>query len=60
MIFSGGSATSLSHSFSERSSGAFVIPAALAIVEEVRRKGGLELTCRMVLGLDKFVSGVKN
>jgi len=60
MIFGGGSTTLLSsnHSCSERSSGAVVIPVASSIVEEGRRKGGLELTCRRGPGLNKFVSRV--
>ena len=61
MIFGGGSTTSLSsgRSCSERSSGAIARPTASAIVEEGRRKGGLESTCRRELGLNKFFWGVR-
>ena len=60
MIFGGGSTTSLSsnRSCSKRSSGAVLVPAASSVVEKGRRKGGLELTCRSKLGLNKLVSGV--
>jgi len=60
MIFGDGSTMSLisNSSCSERSSGAVIIPAALAIVEEGRRKGDLESTCRRGMGLNKLVLGV--